>query len=153
MSKKQEEREPYSLYLRNGVYYARLWDESTKSYTPAKCTKETNVKKAGIKAAEMIKAGQLVKRDKDPLFTDELLKYWNERNDICSAYKKDIINRIEKKAVNSEHLAGVRMSQIKHSHINRLKEELKKTDTPAAVNNLMKNITAVPNNLKVQNQL
>ncbi len=138
--KKIDEKNLYSLYLRNGVYYARLWDENSKNYTPAKSTGETNKQRAGDEALKMIASGQLVKRDQDPLFIDELLKYYNDRNDVCQAYRKDIISRIEKKAVTSKHLEGVRMSQITHAHINRLKEELKKTDTPGGINNLIKNI-------------
>ena len=138
--KKPDETNPYSLYLRNGIYYARVWDENSKSYTPAKSTRETNPQRAGGKALEMIEAGQFVKRENDPLFIDELLKYWTERTGVCQAYRTDIVNRITKKAAPSKHLKNVRMSEIKHSHINRLKEDLIKTDSPAAVNNLIKNI-------------
>ena len=138
--KKPDETNPYSLYLRNGIYYARVWDENSKSYTPAKSTRETNPQRAGGKALEMIEAGQFVKRENDQLFIDELLKYWTERTGVCQAYRTDIVNRITKKAAPSKHLKNVRMSEIKHSHINRLKEDLIKTDSPAAVNNLIKNI-------------
>ncbi len=138
--KKNDDRNLYSLYLRNGIYYARLWDAEAGKYTPAKSTGETNEQKAGQKALEMKESGQLVKREKDPLFIDELVKYWENRNDICRAYKTDILNRIIKKAVPSDHLKNVRMSQIGHVHINRLSHDLKNTDTPSGINNLLKNI-------------
>lgn len=138
------EKAIFSLYKRkNGVYYVRLWDEASKSYTPAKSTGETNQLRAAAKAGEMVKAGRLIKRERNPLFVDALLRYWNERPDkeICAAYRKDIMGRIQKHIIPSRHLQGIRMSEVKHSHINRMTEDLKKAGIPASgINNLLKNL-------------
>jgi integrase len=131
----------FSLYRRaSGVYYVRLWDSEARSYTPGKSTGTKDLKLAAARAQKMLEAGQLVKRERDPLFIDELVHYFEGRGDICAAYRRDILGRIKKHAMASPHLQAVRMSQIKHSHINRMIEDLRLNVTISGINNLTKNI-------------
>jgi hypothetical protein len=57
-------KKPFSLYRRGDIWYVRLWDEATGTYTGGKSTGETDRDKAAVKAADMIKAGQIVKKKK-----------------------------------------------------------------------------------------
>lgn len=139
MSKKKHK---ISLYLRNGVYYARLWDEETKSYTSGKTTGETDKDTAKTTAHIMANNNEFIKKESDPLFIDELMKFWNNRKELSTAYKRDRINALNNKVVKSKALKDVTMSKVSHAHLNRLIDELKENgDSSGAIQSVLKSIT------------
>lgn len=133
-----ERRKPFSLYQRAGVWYVRLWDEAANRYTSGKSTKETDRDKAAIKAAEMVKSGQIVTHDKDPLFSDALLHYWHGRNDLSHNYKKSTLRYIHKHVTPYAGFKKLRLSQVTPGKINRFSDDLEKEGlTPRAINRIL----------------
>lgn len=123
-----KKRKPFSLYQRkNGVWFVRVWDEAARSYTSGRSTGETDRDAAAVRASEMLKAGQLKKREHDPVFIDHLREYWQSRErDLSAAYYRETINAIENRVATFKDLQRIRLSHIKPAHIHRFIDHLKK---------------------------
>jgi len=134
----KKKKDPFSLYVRNGVYYARLWDENEKTYTIARSTKTTNRDEARDIANEMIRAGQLKKKTDDPIFADEILSYWETRTGVDPRYCREMASKVKKLIKPSRLLKGIRMSTVNQYHINRLLEDMQKNGASPYVLNQVK---------------
>ena len=106
-------KKTYNLYIRNGIFYVRLWDTEAGKYGPAKSTKikcpnkiteeSTKEEKAAYNAAleaaeekaeKMFKKGKLKANSDNPYFKDALLTYWKNRDDLATKYKTESIRYI-----------------------------------------------------------
>lgn len=136
----KKKRKPFSLYQRNGVWYARAWDEERGEYTSAKTTGETDRDRAAVKASEMVKAGQIVRKGSDPRFIDALREYWQRRDDLSQRYRKNVYACIET-AAKYEPFQNLRLTAVKASHINRYIDHLKAVGTrPRTINRISQHI-------------
>lgn len=90
----EQEKKPYNLYERNGIFYVRLWDREAGKYGPALSTKKSNKEEAKTAADSMVKKGKLKANADNPYFKDALLTYWNNRDDLATKYKTESIRYI-----------------------------------------------------------
>jgi integrase len=131
----KKKRKQFSLYQRGGVWYVRLWDEDTGTYTSAKSTGETDRDAAAVRAAAMKRDNEIKPREDDPLFTDALLKFWKEKKNLTPRYKHATISNIENHVVTYSGFKKIRLSQIKHTDINNFADHLEMNGRPASVIN------------------
>ncbi len=131
----KKKTKPFSLYKRGDTWYARLWDEDAGTYTGAKSTGESDRDRAAVRAAEMIKDGQLKARELDPLFIDSLLEYWKTKKGLTPYYQRSTIKAIENTVAIYPELQKLRLTQIRFFHINRFADHLEAQGRPPSVIN------------------
>lgn len=114
---RDKDKPDFSLYLRNGVYYARRWDQEAHRYTAAKSTRKRNREAASIVANIMLERGDLRVRQDDPKAVDFILDYWQNRpQKLSSTYRATMVGyarRIRK----CPDIANLRRSRVKRRHI------------------------------------
>ncbi len=134
----KKKRKSFSLYKRNDVFYVRLWDEDRGEYTGAKSTGESDRDKAVLKADAMIKAGQVIKKENDPLFIDFIREYWQKRDELSTRYKHDL-QYFLKIICNYPGFKNLRITELKAGHINRFIDHLQAEGTaPRTINRIGK---------------
>ncbi len=129
-----------SLYQRkSGTWYARIWDEDAKQFSPAKSTGTTDRAEAERKARDMEKAGAFRRRDADPLFLDALRAYWERRKpSITLNYYKETIGYIEKRIAPFPTLRRKKLRDVKAAHIYQLVDHLQDNKaTPATISRII----------------
>lgn len=136
-------RADFSLYSRNGVYYARQWDRETGRYTTGKSTGKRNKRDAILEAQRMLESGQFVARSEDPPLFDFLRDYWkNPRKPISAAYQANNLDFVER-AAKCSAVAKLRRSEITVGLLNRLSDYLGEHYT-ARVHNQILQAVCVP---------
>lgn len=116
----------FSFYRRGDIWYVRLWDGIAGNYTAGKSTGETDRDRAAIKAAEMVKTGEIKKREDDPVFIDHLREYWETRKkDVSTSYHRETVRAIENRIAPFKEFQGLRLSQLKPGHVHRFIDHMK----------------------------
>lgn len=143
----EQEKKPYNLYIRNGIFYVRLWDTDAGKYGPARSTKTGDEEKAIKEADKMFKKGSLKANTDNPYFKDALLIYWKKRDDLSTKYKTEAIRYINNAVFpffQQKH--NVRLTDLTpalfHKYMDYLKSEIdpetnKKKYTPRTINRIL----------------
>jgi integrase len=118
-------RETLSFYKRNGIWYARAWDEVAGKYTSGKSTRETNRTKAGVVGQRMLDDGTFFRIGPNALVIDYLKSYWQDPSRPLSAeYRSQSLSYIQKNISRYPGIQRLRLDSIRRPHLNRFSEWL-----------------------------
>jgi len=101
----EQDKKPYNLYIRNGIFYVRLWDTEAGKYGTARSTKKSDKEAAEKEADKMLNKGKLKANIENPYFRDALLTYWKNREDLSTKYKTESIRVTVKLTSNFNHFS------------------------------------------------
>lgn len=135
------ERSPFSLFKRGKQYYARFWSETEQKYVATRATGATNKAQAGRIAKEMLDAGAVVPRSKDPLFLDVLTEYWADPPDPVTEQYRERNAEYVTRVTHWPEAKNLRLSKLSRAALYRLQDWLKAAYGARTVNRIMQAVS------------
>ncbi len=137
-------RRPISLYLRDGAYYARAWDETASHYTGGKATGERKPGPAYARGMVMLEAGEFRIRAADPPVLAFLADYWRTTpKALAASYRAESLTFVEGHVAAFPGFKGLRLSKVRGFHLNRLRDFLQgdRELSPRMINRVLQAVT------------